>query len=208
MNFAESLIDYLTNHPNFKNQYCSSEEEEDIKDVIFKKGLSRNRCIKGEKQFKYAKDIILKPRLHLCHNYPKDARKSYARPDGFFVKNDKIASLIEVKILHKNNDYEIFNGVVQLREYMKLYDVSNGVLLIISRLTKYYKEAVEFLYSLCKEENLCSGKVQVVIANFCDNKWKIENIETLLKDGTGFLVDTKDCCWCQAENNERHDVRD
>ena len=163
---------------------------------------------RGEKQFKDVKDIILKPRLHLCHNYPKHAIKSYARPDGFFVKNDKIASLIEVKILHKNNDHEIFNGVVQLREYMKLYDVSNGVLLIISRLTKYYKEAVEFLYSLCKEENLCSGKVQVVIANFCDNKWKIENIETLLKDGTGFLVDTKNCCWYQAEDNESHDIRD
>jgi hypothetical protein len=55
---------------------------------------------------------------------------------------------------------------------------------------------------------VCSEKLQIVIANFCDKKWKIENIETLLKDETGFLVDTKDCCWHQGENDESYEARD
>lgn len=187
-NEIESLVTELImyfqaaeNLSNFKSCIKAKKRKEDLfTNEFVNKDHSVNERIMGWKKLKE-----LKPRLHLNTECPKK-RGTGAKPDCFFDKDGNIECFIEIKMLSNNNDCDIFNGIVQLREYMDIYQVSKGILLVISSLEKYYRPAAEFLASLECEN------IKVVVANYHNDNWMVKPISEVMRDDDGFLKGDRD----------------
>ena len=178
--WISNYITYFNDKGIFKNcRDCFKQERKKEKYFTneFLKNASDNTCIK-----KWIKSKELKPRLHLDSNCLKTKKGSKAKPDCVIINNNnEIEIIIEIKILSGKNDCDIFNGVVQLREYMDIYQVSTGVLFDVSNLEQYCNQAAEFLASLECEN------IKVVVANYHNNNWMVKPISEIMREDNGFL---------------------
>ena len=73
-----------------------------------------------------------------------------ATPDALIARQSDNAILcdIELKVLRVGNDYDLFNGVTQMREYMQLYQIRAGLLIVFTYFDNPTGEAVDFLKKL------------------------------------------------------------
>ena len=176
--WISDFITYFNNKETYKNcRDCFKQKE---KEKYFTNEFLKN-AFRSKNIIKWIKSKKLKPRLHLDPNCLKTNKGSRAQPDCVIVNNNEIKAVIEIKVLGNSNDWHIFNGIVQLREYMEIYQVSKGVLFVVSNLEQYCKKAAEFLASLECEN------IKVVIANYHDNNWIVKPLSELIKADSGFL---------------------
>jgi len=157
------MIEILKNlHTNIKNKLVSESDiisrvskvkENELVSRIFPTQAKPND---GSDWFEQGKDCCVgvksKPRLHLDISCPKDGRGKGAVPDLIFHTSKDV--LVEVKLLRNGNDCELFNGIVQLAEYQKIFRVDSGILLIFSELPSMRRAAYEFLCSLSSPDRM------------------------------------------------------
>lgn len=84
------------------------------------------------------------------HIPKKITNANCAKPDVLILRQSDNAILcdIELKVLRVGNDYDLFNGVTQMREYMQLYKIETGLLIVFTYFDNPTGAAIEFLRKL------------------------------------------------------------